>query len=77
MGTYINIAQIILGTALIAIILLQTRSSGTGSVFGGQESTIYHTRRGVERTLFIATIALSIVFFIIALANSVIAGTTG
>jgi len=73
MATYLHIAQIILGVALIVIILLQLRSSGAGSVFGGGESSIYRTRRGVERTLFVVTIILSITFFIIAVANAVVA----
>ena len=72
MGNYFSVAQIILGVALIAIILLQVRNSGAASVFGGQDTSIYRTRRGVERTLFIATIALSVIFFVIALFNAVI-----
>jgi preprotein translocase subunit SecG len=77
MGTYLNIAQIILGVALIAVILLQTRSSSLGSVFGGQETSIHRTRRGVERTLFTITIVLSVFFFVIAIINAIVAGTTG
>jgi preprotein translocase subunit SecG len=77
MSTYLNIVQIILGVALTAIILLQTRTSSMGSAFGGSESSIYRTRRGVERTLFIVTIGLSVLFFIIAVANALVAGTAG
>ena len=77
MSTYLNIAQITLGAALVAIILLQTRSSGMGSVFGGSQTSIYRTRRGVERTLFIVTIVLSVFFFIIAIINAVVTGTAG
>ena len=77
MSTYLNIVQIILGVALTAIILLQTRTSSMGSVFGGSETSIYRTRRGVERTLFIVTIVLSLLFFIIAVANALVAGTAG
>jgi len=75
MAVYLNIVQIILGIALIAIILLQTRSSSAGAVFGGGDTSIYRTRRGVERTLFIVTIILSVVFFIIAILNALVAGT--
>lgn len=77
MTTYLNIAQIILGAALTAIILLETRSSGLGAVFGSPETSIYRTRRGVERTLFIVTIVLSALFFIIAIINALVTGTTG
>ena len=77
MSTYLNIVQIILGAVLIAVILLQSRGAGAGSVFGGQSTSIYRTRRGVERTLFIITIVLSVLFFIIAIVNAVVVGTTG
>ena len=72
MQSYMNIAQIIISTALIGIILVQVRSSGLGSVFGGTDSAVYRTRRGLERTLFSATIGLSVVFFVITLANVIV-----
>lgn len=72
MKSYMNIAQIIISTALIGIILVQVRSSGLGSVFGGTDSAVYRTRRGLERTLFNATIGLSVVFFVITLANVIV-----
>jgi len=46
MEVYLNIAQIIISAALIAIILVQVRSGGSGSMFGGTESAVYRTRRG-------------------------------
>ena len=76
MSTYLNIAQIILGVALTAIILLQTRSSSSaGSLFGGSDTTVHRTRRGVERTLFIVTIALSVVFFVVVLISASVASS--
>jgi len=60
--------QIIISTALITVILLQARGSGLGGIFGG-DSSIYKTRRGVEKTLFQATIGLSIAFFAISILN--------
>jgi preprotein translocase subunit SecG len=74
METYFYIAQIIISVALIVVILLQVRSGGMGGIFGGTESAVYKTRRGVERTLFNITVGLSVVFFIITLANVIIAG---
>lgn len=73
MSTYLYIAQIILGIALTAVILLEVRTSGLGSVFGG-ETSIYRTRRGIEKTLLIVTIILSVLFFIVAIVNAVIVG---
>ncbi|MFQ5611999.1 MAG: preprotein translocase subunit SecG [Anaerolineae bacterium] len=69
----LQIIQIILAIALIVIILLQSKGSGLGSIFGG-DGGVYRTRRGVEKTLFQATIGLSIVFFLIAILAFVLAG---
>lgn len=74
MAVYLNIAQIIISVALIAVILLQVRSGGMGGVFGGTETAVYKTRRGVERTIFNITIGLSIAFFVITIINVIVAG---
>ncbi len=77
MGVYLNIVQIILAVALTAVILMQTGKGGAGSVFGGVDSAVQHTRRGVERTLFIVTIVLAVAFFLIALINALVTSTGG
>jgi preprotein translocase subunit SecG len=66
---YLNIAQIIVSIALIVIVILQARSSSTGSMFGGGDSPVARTRHGVERVIFNATIALSVLFFALAILN--------
>jgi len=70
--TSLQIVQIIVAVTLIILILLQTKGTGLGSIFGG-DSSVYKSRRGVEKTLFNATIALSVVFFLVAMANVIIA----
>ncbi len=74
MKVYLNIAQIIISVALTAVILLQVRSGGMGGIFGGTETAVYKTRRGVERTLFNITIGLSVAFFTITILNVIVAG---
>ncbi len=54
--------QMALAILLIISILLQQRGTGLSGVFGG-EGAVYRTRRGVERTIFIATIVLAVLFF--------------
>ncbi len=49
---------IITSILLVIVILLQNQGSGLGSAFGG-ESGFYRTKRGAERVLFYATIALA------------------
>ena len=75
MRVYLNVAQIIVSVALIAIILLQVRSgSSVGGMFGGGDTSVYTTRRGVERTIFNMTVGLSIAFFTITIINVVVTG---
>lgn len=66
MQTYFNIAQIVLSIALILVVLLQVKGGGLGGIFG-QPDTVYRTKRGVEKTLFQFTIALVILFIIVAI----------
>lgn len=68
MSTYLNIAQIVISIALIGIILLQAKGAGLRGIFGG-DSSVYRTRRGLEKTLFNFTIILAVVFFLLSLIN--------
>lgn len=76
MATYFNIASIIVSVALVAIILLQSRGAGLGGLGGGDVGggSGYHVRRGIERLLFNVTIALSVVFFTLALLTVTLVG---
>jgi preprotein translocase subunit SecG len=71
--TYLYIIQIIISTALIAAVLLQTKGSGLGGIFGGQ-GAVYTSRRGVERTIFNVTIGLVVAFFVFATIIVIVAG---
>lgn len=64
----ITIIQIIISITLIAVILLQSRSSGLGKAWGG-DSSFHHTKRGAEKLLFFLTISLAILFFVISMLN--------
>jgi preprotein translocase subunit SecG len=65
--------QIGLSAALIATILLQRTGASLGGAFGADNfSSGFHTRRGLERTLFHVTIALGILFALSALINLII-----
>jgi len=66
----LTIIQTIVAVALMAAILLQNRGAGLGGVFGGGDSSnVFSTKRGLEKTLFRATIILAIIFIGIALVN--------
>ena len=68
MSSPLLIAQIVVSVLLTAAILLQAQGSGFGTTWGGGGET-YHTKRGVERVVFIFTIIGVIVFSILSIAN--------
>ncbi|MDO9334396.1 MAG: preprotein translocase subunit SecG [Dehalococcoidales bacterium] len=70
MHTALNIVQIVISVLLIIVILFQVKGGGIGGIFG-QADSVYRTKRGVERWLFWATIILSAIFIILALATIV------
>ena len=62
--------QMVLSALLIVAVVLQRTGSSLGGAFGADNfSSGFHTRRGLERTLFHATIALGLLFAISALIN--------
>jgi len=64
---WIKISQIIISILLIVSILLQSRGTGLGGVFGGSGG-VYLTKRGLEKKLFIATIVLAAIFILLSLS---------
>ncbi len=68
METILNIVQIAAAALLVTAILLQSKGAGLSGAFGGGEN-IYTTKRGAEKTLFIVTIVLSVIFLGVALTN--------
>lgn len=63
--------QIVVSFLLVAAILLQQKGTGLSSAFGGS-GQIYRSKRGLEKTLFIGTIILTVLFVVIALLNLII-----
>ncbi|MDD5038090.1 MAG: preprotein translocase subunit SecG [Dehalococcoidales bacterium] len=66
MLTYLNIAQIVLSTAVVLAILMQSKGGGLGGIFG-QTDSIYRTKRGIAKTLFQLTIILVVLFIIVSI----------
>lgn len=64
--TYLYVAQIIVSVALVIAVILQVRGGGLGGIFG-QPETVFRTRRGLEKTLLQITIALAILFVVLAI----------
>jgi preprotein translocase subunit SecG len=73
MKSLLPYAQMILSVLLIGSILLQRTGAQVGGAFGGSDnmSSAYHTRRGLEKTLFTVTIIIAVLFLVSALASLV------
>ena len=71
MTVYLNIVQIIISIALIALTVMQSKGAGLGRMLGG-DSSIYRTRRGVEKTMLNLTVILAIVFFLTSLLSVIL-----
>lgn len=69
MQTYLNLVQILLSVVLILVVLLQAKGSGFAGALGGSDSSVYRSRRGVERTLFNFTIGLAVVFVLLSVVT--------
>jgi preprotein translocase subunit SecG len=71
---YLDVALIITSIALIASVILQSKGAGLGGLTGGDMGGIFTARRGVEKILFRVTIVLSVLFFVLALAATIVTG---
>lgn len=67
METALSIALIALSLALTFLVVLQGRNAGLQS---RDASSIYQTKRGLEKTIFQLTIVLGVLFLILALVAS-------
>jgi preprotein translocase subunit SecG len=63
--TALRIVQVILAIFLTILILMQSRGTGLGSVFGG-DANVFQTRRGIELTIFKFTIGVATAFLLVS-----------
>jgi preprotein translocase subunit SecG len=74
MKIYLYLAQIVLAVSLTVLVTLQAKDAGLSQMFGGGDMGVMRTRRGVEKTMFQATIVLGLVFILLAIVTVRIAG---
>jgi preprotein translocase subunit SecG len=70
--TALNIVMIIVSVILILVILMQGRGSSFSGGFGSDSSSMHHTRRGIEKTLFQFTIGVGAIFVALAILSSLV-----
>ena len=73
MDPLLAFGQIIVSVGLMAAILLQARGAGLSATFGG-DSSVYRSRRGIEKRLFQFTILLAALFVVFSLAAYILIG---
>ena len=76
MNPLLAFGQILVSIALMASILLQARGAGLSAAFGG-DSSVYRSRRGIEKRLFQFTIVLTVLFVIFSVATYLLSQSTG
>jgi preprotein translocase subunit SecG len=68
---YLNIAQIFVSALLVTLILMQTRGTGLAAGYSA-DTSIFRTRRGVEALVFQLTIAVAILWTLLAIASVIV-----
>jgi len=66
MKLFLTLTEILISISLAGLILLQAKGIGLGRTFG---ASTYHSKRGMEKLIFKATIVLAVVFVILAVLN--------
>lgn len=65
MNIYLFYSQIAISIVLIVLIAIQQRGTALGSAFGGG-GEFYSTRRGIQKKIYYATIAVAAIFVIVS-----------
>ncbi|OGD73273.1 preprotein translocase subunit SecG [Candidatus Collierbacteria bacterium RIFOXYB2_FULL_46_14] len=63
------IIQIIVSLILIVLVTLQSKDSSLGAGFSSATQSGFHTKRGPEKIIYLATIIFSVIFLILSFLN--------
>ncbi len=74
LAPFFAVIEIIISVVIVALVLVQAKGSDLSSFMGGDSSGGYRTRRGVDATLYRATIGFSVTFFIWTLLTFIAMG---
>tara|TARA_B100001123_G_C14544077_1_gene723512 strand:+ start:142 stop:366 length:225 start_codon:yes stop_codon:yes gene_type:complete len=62
---FLSLAQILISTLVILLVLMQAKGTGFGAALGGADQS-FRTRRGLQRSLHNLTIVIVGIFLIIS-----------
>ena len=74
--TFLQFVTLGSGVLMILCILLQQRGASLGAGFGSS-GELYTTRRGLDKSLFDATIVLAVVFVLSIFVGLILPGANG
>lgn len=63
------ILQIVVSLILIILVTLQSKETSLGSSFSSATQSGFHTKRGPEKIIYLATIICSAIFLILSFLN--------
>lgn len=63
------ILQIVVSLILIVLVTLQSKDGSLGSGFSSATQSGFHTKRGPEKIIYLATIICSIIFLALSFLN--------
>jgi len=75
-GSLLQFVTLGSGVLMIVCVLLQQRGASLGAGFGSS-GELYTTRRGLDKSLFDATIVLAVVFVLSIMAGLLLPGVNG
>lgn len=61
LGNFLEVVTFVSAALTIILVLLQQRGASLGAGFGSS-GELYTTRRGLEKSLFVATIVFAVIF---------------
>ena len=61
---YLMVVEIVLAIVMVVLVILQAKGSNLGGFMGGDSSSGFRTRRGIDSTIHSATIGFAIAFFL-------------
>lgn len=61
LGSFLEVVIFVTAVLTVVLILLQQRGASLGAGFGSS-GELYTTRRGLEKSLFVTTIVMTVIF---------------
>ncbi|MGW8319449.1 MAG: preprotein translocase subunit SecG [Candidatus Promineifilaceae bacterium] len=74
---YLSVVEIVLAIVIIVLVVLQAKGSDLGGFLGGDTSTGFRTRRGIDETIHRLTIGFSVAFFVFTILTFIALGQAG